>query len=202
MRMDLMQKALIAGDLDRVRQEANWLLERPEPAGMPATWTPFVLELMDAAAAVKAASDPLRAAMGIARMGAACGRCHRAQGLKLGLTWDDPPRESMDPRIHMLRHQWATERFWDGLVSADDRGWQAGAHIFFEASLHSDEMTTGAKIDPHVQMLADRLHDFGQEAERATDVEARVALYAQLVGTCARCHQEAQQGPASPPRID
>ena len=203
-RTDLMQKALIAGDLDRVRHEARWLLERPEPPGMPVAWTPFILELIAAAKDVAGAVGPNHLAVGVARMGATCGRCHRALGLDLKLTWDAPPHESMDPRIHMLRHQWATERFWDGLVAADDRGWQAGAGALAEAALHSEDLTEGARIDPHVQAHADTLHALGQSAAAvsATDTDDRVKLYAKLMTTCARCHREAGKGPASPPRLD
>lgn len=201
-RMDLMQKALISGDLDRVRREANWLLNKPEPAGMPTAWTPYILELMQATADVSKADAPEGMALGVAQIGAACGRCHAAQGLKLDLSWDRPPTETIDPKLRMLRHLWASERLWDALVAQDDRPWQAGANVFTEEALHSEDLTPDERIDPHVQQMADALHDLGKRAEASESTVERVQLFSKVLTTCATCHSDVGKGPPSPPELN
>ena len=200
-RMDVMQQALVAGDFERVKREANWILERPEPDGMPAAWTPFILELMRSARAVRATNAPAAMARQVARMGAACGRCHQSLGLQLKLTWVAPPASTREPKVHMRRHLWAVERFWDGLVSSDSRGWRAGAKVFHDDALLSEDMTDDERIDPHVEQLATDLHDFGQTAGETVDVEDKIDLYGRLLTTCATCHHDVGKGPSSPPDV-
>ena len=168
---------------------------------MPVAWTPYLVDLMASARTVHDAVDLSKIAEGVARMGATCGRCHQTLDRDLRLTWDDPPPESMDPRIHMLRHQWATERFWDGLVSGDDRGWRAGAAVFHEAALHADQLSAQERIDPHTQAFADALHEIGLSAAQVVDVEQRVTVLGQILTACAQCHREGGKGSATPPRL-
>ncbi len=201
-RTDLMLKALIAGDLDRVRAEAKWLVERPEPDGMPVDWTPFILDMNRAAIDVADTRDPEVMAMGVARMGAACGQCHASLGVRLNLTWSELPRATVDPKAHMRRHLWGVERFWDGLVSADHEAWRAGAQALIQDPLYSDQLTPGEVIDPHIQQFADDVLGLGRDALGASDFEQRAALFGDVVATCARCHYEVRKGPRSPPRLD
>ena len=200
-RTDLMQKALVAGDLDRVRREATTLLKKPEPAGMPAAWTPFLLQLMEAASEVSGATRTEDLAAGVGRMGASCGACHQGLGISLNLRWPKPPRETIDPRIRMARHQWATERLWDSLVSADDSGWYAAATVLREDPLLSEDLTAQERIDPHVQLLADRVQDMGQQAEKTVALSERIQLFGQIMSTCADCHHAVGKGPRSPPEL-
>ena len=94
------------------------------------------------------------------------------------------PPAGRAPAAHMLRHAWAADRMWDGLLTPSDALWESGATALSEDPLFlaDDESGTEAAV------LAREVHLLGIEARRLQDPDHQAGIYGRLLGTCARCH--------------
>jgi cytochrome c553 len=138
----------------------------------------------DAQRAVDAAiaSGTRADAQAVAEQAAACGSCHQAE--KEGPSFPGEPLPTGEDRKgHMHRHRWAVDRMWEGLVAHDAGRWQSGAFALLEEPLDEGRPWTKS------------VHDLGREGVERADDAARVRIFADLLATCAACHQEAGQGP-------
>jgi hypothetical protein len=88
----------------------------------------------------------------------------------------------------MLRHQWAAEQMWDGLIGPSEARWNDGIAELAEAPLVQDEILANATPTPAIAELAADVHALGDEGRKATTWEQRAAIYGRLLGTCAACH--------------
>jgi cytochrome c556 len=88
----------------------------------------------------------------------------------------------------MIRHQWAADRLWDGLVGPSDVSWQAGAEVLRDAPLFTDAVTEDVEQYEAVTKLAWQVHEIGALAATVPDHGRRAELYGTLLGTCASCH--------------
>jgi hypothetical protein len=83
----------------------------------------------------------------------------------------------------MLGHQWAAYRMWEGLIAPFDARWLDGAELLEGAPLaiaaESDQLGIADDIA--------RVRLYARRALTARPDE-RPAIYADLLGTCARCH--------------
>jgi cytochrome c553 len=184
------QSAVIAGDLEAVRSPAQWLAGHDEMAGLPQGAEPYLARLRRAAALAVDASDLSAAAAATADIGTACGACHGA--FDVGPPFDPgvPPPDEGPPVVgHMMRHVWAADRMWEGLIGPSDAAWTAGARGLSEAPFEPTEVTQNAELQPTARDLARRVHELGVKAERSSDPEARGEIYGRLLAVCSRCHQ-------------
>jgi cytochrome c553 len=167
---------LVQGHLDVVRDLAMKLAELPPDAVSPAL-APGLETLRARALALAASPDLAAAAVGTARLGATCAGCHTR--LQQGPT---PRARSLPPPqwtegMGMVRHQWAADWMWVGLVSASQEAWDRGAH-----DLAALPVPHG---DPAAQA---ELQKLGREAEALQDPDARADVYAKILIRCAGCH--------------
>jgi cytochrome c553 len=178
-----------AGRLEGVRTEANELLARESGAGLPADVANLVEELRVYAGLAARAPDITSAARAVARVAASCGSCHKA--MKRSLTYEvltDPPPGDGPVETRMIRHQWASDRLWDGLVGPSDQSWRAGAAVLRGAPLFTDDLTHDVAQYDAVTKLAWTVHEIGAQANSAAEQSVRAGLYGDLLATCASCH--------------
>lgn len=181
--------AAAAGNLQGVHAEANELLARESGAGLPSGAASHVEELRAFASLAARAPDIRSAASATARTGAACGACHR--DMKRGPAYklvSGPPTGATPVASRMIRHQWAADRLWDGLVGPSDESWRAGAGVLRDAPLFTDELTRDVEQYESVTALAWKVHEIGARANTASGQAARAELYSDLLGACATCH--------------
>lgn len=179
-----------AGRLDGVRREANELLAAVSDEGLPRRVAGLVEELQTYAGLAARAPDVTLAASAVARVAAGCGSCHRT--LKHELIYEPltgPPPGDTPLASRMLRHRWAADRLWDGLVGPSDDAWRAGAAVLRDAPLFTDALTQDVQQYEAVTKLAWTVQEIGARAISARDQGARAGLYGELLGTCATCHQ-------------
>lgn len=179
-----------AGRLSGVRTEATELLARESGEGLPTRVASHVEELRTYAGLAARAPDVTSAASAVARVAAACGSCHRS--MKRGPTYEvvtGPPADGNPLATRMLRHTWAADRLWDGLVGPSDQSWRAGASVLRDAPLFTDALTHDVAQYEPVTKLAWTVHELGARANSARDQSVRAALYGELLGTCASCHK-------------
>ncbi len=189
-----LQRAVVNGDMEAIEGTANWLAEHSKMSGAPASWDPYLAELRTAAEVAVAAPDLYTAAQATARVGAACGDCHKAHGAVVELSVEGALAEGGDAVAHMQRHVWASARLWEGLVVPSAEVWQTGAKALDEVPLVPEEVTDDQEIMTEIQLVANRVHELGAAARQALDPDMRAATYGELLATCSRCHRTAGVG--------
>lgn len=178
--VDQIQEAVIAGMLGDTRSPARWVSthrgqEYPAAAGPS-------LEMMRNEGRIMLGQDQiLQVARTLGRMGVACGSCHTALNTHVTFPIEEPPRSSATPREHMLRHAWAVDRLWEGLVAPSDASWRAGAG----GLVH---MPVDFGNNDQANRLATRLHELSDDASAASTAKDRAEVYGDVLETCALCH--------------
>lgn len=189
--VDAVRNAIISGDLEAAKAPAEWLAGHEAMEGIPTGWEQHVEQMRRSARMVVDAPDLATAANATAEMAGICGGCH--QGLDEGaqFTIVVVPSEESGVVSHMLRHEWAADRLWEGLIGPSDESWSVGAAALGEAAL--------APMDTpeEVGVLAQRVHELGKTANQTTGFRDRAALYGELITTCAECHRLMDAGPGT-----
>jgi len=187
--------AAAAGDLSALHAVATELLSRETGEGMPPKAAPYIEEYRMFAQLAARAPDPESGASAVAHVGAACGSCHRT--VKGGPRYEavsGPPEGATPVATRMIRHRWAADRLWEGLVGPSDASWKAGAAVLSDAPLFTDELTQDVAQYEAVTKLAWEVHEIGALANTAREQSRRAELYGQLLATCATCHDLLRDG--------
>lgn len=179
------QAALVAGNLEATRSPSQWLAEHQEHPDLPQGVKSPMEDLRAFARSVLRAQSVADAARSTGEMGAACGRCHTAAGAGPIFRVESMAPAGDTPSGHMMRHDWAMNRMWEGLVGPSDRLWETGA-----TALTADPIILGGdeRGGKEALQLAREVHDLGATA-RLQDPDHRAGIYGRLLTTCARCHQ-------------
>ena len=190
--------AIVRGDLAGARAGFTALAGHPMPPGLPAGAAPLVAGFQGAARAGAAAQDPSAQAEALADTARACGGCHALVHARP--TWDVPAAPPRDPglRLHMARHAWAVERMYEGLVGPTAASWSQAAAILNDHPLDASALPPGQDLPPGAEAAGRRLHALGAEALAAETPEARGALFAEALSTCATCHAAVGMPAAAP----
>ena len=180
------RNAVIAGNLPLAKR-AGTLLAQHSDDSLPESWQPSVARMKEAATDAKDAPDLQAAGAAAARLGRACGSCHAALGQGPEFVFDAAPIEGKPVLSRMLRHQWAAERMWEGLITPEPQLFAVGARTISGAPIWEEEALPQdiAEMEPQVREL-------GQQAVAASSDSARVEAYGRLLATCAGCHASAR----------
>lgn len=185
------KNAVIDGDLETVREEAEVFVSEQETHEYPEAWRPHVLEMIEVAQATATAPDIQAAASSTARLAATCGRCHRAVGAKPVFTDAVEPEEGDEVAVAMQRHQWAADRLWEGIVGPSEIAWARGSEVFPAIPGCATELDAEPDIEPRMLELCTRVSALGREGATTRELEDRARIYGELLGTCAACHTAA-----------
>lgn len=177
------------GNLERLREPLRSFAEYRYDSVSPGGWMRGIEQLQAAARLTAEAEDLTLAATGVAAMARVCGTCHREQGHSLSvvpvaIATVTPETDRVSER--MLRHDWAAERLWEGLVAPSDQAWLAGAAALSHAPV-SAPATEGNAPAGFAGALAE-LRDLGLRAGAAHSLDERTNVYALTLATCADCH--------------
>jgi hypothetical protein len=176
------QTAIIQGDLDRAREAASWLADQHPVGPTPADSSTHRSDLGSSAALIARAEDISTAAAETGRIGAACGTCHVATGGGPRFDLQSSPPGGSSQGATMVRHLWAADRMWEGLVGPSDGAWMAGAR----ALAASVSLPPGTVTGPDAL-----LHQIGSLAGEAVETEdqvERAKVYGRLLVACSQCH--------------
>jgi mono/diheme cytochrome c family protein len=83
----------------------------------------------------------------------------------------------------------AAERLWHGIVDPSDDSWRDGARRLGVLTPEPEMLTPGKTPVPKVGVLLASLRDLGERAATEETKDARAAVYAEAIATCAACHQ-------------
>ena len=177
--------AVVDGDVNGTRDAARWLASHRgddfPPAGAEA------LELMRSEGRIILAQNNITdIAMSVSRMGVACATCHKAVNGGPRINVDMAPPATSDPGKTMIRHVWAVDRLWEGLIGPSDAAWASGAAVLAAPGL---DLGPPGNRPAQADELAKRVPELGQQAKTAQDPRDRAEIYGHLLQTCALCHE-------------
>jgi mono/diheme cytochrome c family protein len=177
------ERALVHGNLELAKKKAKWIAEHNEHEVVEG-WEPHITDMRKEAAELAEASDMTTAIQHAASLAGECASCHRDLTAIIAFEWTEPPPPSKDRKLHMRRHRWAADRLWEGLVGPSDDLWVKGATMLAEEPLEGE----GIVNKEDATALAERVHELGAQAAKVPDQTNRVALFAEMLQTCSKCH--------------
>ncbi len=196
-RISTIKSAIVAGKLEEVREPATWLAEHETAAGLPAEFESYVIQMRSYARQLIEAPNLTSAAESVSNMAKTCGNCHLVNGVNLEFGYDRKPREDLEDVVtHMQRHQWATDRLWEGLIGPSDIAWNRGTDMLIDAPLLASDVTTATDKVAKIGNIVRRIHALGGIGTETKTPDARSELYAEVLGLCAGCHTLLSRGPA------
>jgi len=179
--------AVIRGDVRAAGTHAEALAAQLEQAPKVGSPTAFGV-LIEAAHAVRGASDVLSAAQATAAMLGACGRCHRVSRV----TPQFPAVSRAEPRDltgKMQAHKAAADQLLLGLTVPSDVAWRTGAQALATAPMLGSDRPLDATLQPRLAATEEHLRGLASEAAQVADPRRREAFYAQFLAACADCHR-------------
>jgi len=184
-----LRDAVIAGELEDLRGPATWLKGQIDATSFPAPWRVHVAEVQAAAAGLMTTESIAGAAAEVAAMAGACGACHASLQSGPKLTIPPLPEPVPGTNAHMIRHQWAAERMWEGLVIPSEEAWTIGAAALAEAPLAVEHLTENVELPEEVLAMGERVHKLGQTGMSTRDWAGRARIYSEFIAACATCHK-------------
>jgi hypothetical protein len=169
------------------------LTEEEGEEGLPEAHRPKLEAMRATAREFEDATTLVEAGLALAETLTHCGDCHSA--MHAGPRFAVPPLpEGETVQAHMQRHNWASDRMWEGLVSGSADAFATAADVLKEDALfeHSDYDSPN-----RIRALAQHVHRVGRSAAEAQTPEARAEVYGRLLATCAGCHRELHAGPGA-----
>ncbi len=180
-----LQTALVKGDLTSARRAAADIAEVEEIPGL--TWDagPYLMRVRTEARSIENAAQFADAVDAAGRLGTGCGACHaRTEGGPHPEGTTSAPSEVEDVDNHMVRHTWAVDRMWEGLVVPSNDRWRAGARILAE------QPVSAVGLPAEVSLFAARVHEMGRYALEDDSAEERAERFSKILSDCANCHAE------------
>jgi len=185
--------AVIAGNLEDVREPANWLANHEEPA-----WLPSVEEMRLYAARTATADDLVDAASALSEIARTCGDCHEASGVSVAMGYSAPPSpDAQGLATQMQRHLWAADRMWAALIGPSDAAWKQGAEVLADVQLTVSDIAEKDDQQAQILDLTQRAQAVGVLARQSTSVELRSGLLGEFLSLCATCHSLTGGGPGA-----
>jgi len=179
------EEAIIRGDIESAKGPAQWIAEHQETAGLPAGTENYVIEMKSAAKAVGATDDIGNAAVAAAKAVSSCGTCHAAAKVTPKLPDEAAPADTSGTTGHMREHQYAVDLMYRGLMSPSDDLWKKGAEALKASPLTEKDLT---KVTKEIVKFDARVHELADRAVKAPDTGAKIAIYGEIIGSCATCH--------------
>lgn len=191
------QTGVIQGDLDKAQAAAQWLISRQAQNSFPPSAKVFEDEILESASIISTATELMAVAIQASRIAASCGSCHQASGggPNFVVGTKSPTGDSQEEQ--MLRHLWAADRMWEGLVGPSDEAWIAGATAMAKTQPALAQAFRDSAMVQATEGFLGEVNRLAEEALRASDLAGRADVYGRLLGTCNRCH-----GPSGIPGTD
>lgn len=186
--------ALIRADMDQAREDMAWLATHAEGDVLPEALQPLLVAMQGEAGRFAAATTLSEAGTTFALMLTRCGACHTAahDGPEIA---EVPIPEGEEPAARMRRHRWASDRMFDGLITANAEMFRSGNDALTSAPLTATELPGAAALaDEQVVALTTHVRDLGAEAATAADDAARASIYGRYLATCGSCHRLVEGG--------
>jgi len=188
------QTGIVQGDLERARKAAAWLIDPLNRSPFPTAVREYEDAMLQSASLIAEAPNLATVSAQAGQLAAACGNCHQAlDGGPHFVVGSEAP-QGKNQEAHMVRHIWAADRMWEGLVGPSDEAWLAGAQALTETN-EALAPTFRAPIPPGSLVgLLQEMYALANEAMGEPDPDGRADVYGRMLDTCSRCHALASIG--------
>lgn len=188
-RVGEMESAVIDGNLERAKTVSGVIAMMDSIPDLPANAKSYEVALKDQARIGAAAPDLAAAGRSVAGMGKSCGDCHRflSRGPHFART-SQPLRSEQPATGAMLRHRWAMDQMWDGMIGPSDSAWIRGAAALQEESTYLELIRPNVPRGDAMRAMAQSLRGMGARAQGENDPGQRAIIYGRLLTTCVSCH--------------
>lgn len=180
--------AIMKGRLSQAKDAARWIASHQERQGFSGRSVYFQDAMQAFASEVDRATTLKDAANAAARMGQACGDCHREHEVQPRFLIGSVPPSGSGPQAEMVRHVWGEERMWEGLVGSGDQAWQSGAEAIQSGWLNTQEIVSSPHDRTAIRDLVMQVYELAGEATHAHDSNDRARIFGEFLYACAECH--------------
>lgn len=181
-------RALLFGDLRRARRAARDLSEMAAPGGLPG-WESSVARIRETAGRLARARSATRARRLVADLAVQCGDCHEDSADMSRFVGEPEPFDDGSAAGRMARHEWAAGAVWFGLVGPSPDLWRDGLTALAAPPLLPEAFSDDRERYQKIDALGRRMAALAARARLLDDEDAQAAAFADLLGTCAGCHQ-------------
>jgi cytochrome c553 len=187
------ERLLIIGKLDEAKRFAGAISEAAE-APAHGAWAAHVVGVRDRAAALARADSIEQACRLDAALAGACAGCHVEVGVSPAFREFPVPPDKDDVDARMLRHRWAADRMWEGIIGGATEPWLAGLDVLAAPPLDWGPPSSDRAIHARtLQRLADQARK-----HKASTIETRTKAYGEMLAACAACHTKKPAQPLAP----
>jgi mono/diheme cytochrome c family protein len=179
------EEAIIRGDVEAAQAPARWLADHQPTTGFPPHTEQPLKDMQAAARSVVATEDINNAAVAAANLVGTCGSCHSAAKVEPKLPPQEERTAASERARHMLEHQVAVDLMYRGLIVPVSGDWKKGAEALKAAPMRDKSLKD---IDKEATAAEARIHELAERALAAADKSTRVAIYGEVIGSCASCH--------------
>lgn len=179
--------ALLSDDLDAAREGARELA-RMEATGELGRWQEPVQFVRAQARRIAAADSAAEARPLAAGLATVCADCHMVYARDA--TFRAAPMPALDGTVHgvMVRHQWAADTMWLGVIAPSTELWRTGLAAITDVPVTA-ELAPDRRSRLQMEALRHRLvglkHRPGEIMAGQGDRAARLA---EILEVCASCH--------------
>jgi cytochrome c553 len=174
-----MREAVIAGNLADYRSAAGLVARDDWEPSTDESKREFTKRARAAAAVAEASPSLVAAAEALGALGDVCASCHVASGAGQIPVAPEEPIDATDPT--MLAHAVGISRAWAGLTLPSDESWTSGMRLLLQTPGDADR-------SPEVSAAARVATALARRGEHA-QVEQRSRIFADVLLTCAGCHE-------------
>jgi cytochrome c553 len=182
------QTGVVRGNLGRAREAANWLLDPANQTVFSGSAQSYQAEMVARAALISEATDLNMVASEAGHLAASCGNCHQAVGGGPNFVVGSEAPGGDSREGHMIRHIWAIDRMWEGLVGPSDDAWRAGAEALALTGPADRESFRSSLPAEDLARYLGRVENLAGTAMNTTASSDRAQIYGQVLGTCIGCH--------------
>lgn len=182
------QTGVVQGNLQRVRDAGTWLLDQGSYMGGPVAVTGDFEAMNKEARVLSQANDLAQAAAAAGRLAATCGGCHVETGGGPRFVVGSEAPGGVSQEAHMIRHLWATDRMWEGLVGPSDEAWLAGAEALAVTDPGMVDAIRATIPPDAIEGFLAGVGDAARIALEAEGLDERARAYGDAVRACTQCH--------------
>ena len=178
------ERLLVANKLEDAKTRAFLLTIPSSDPGM-APWESQSMHVTAAAVELTKAPTIATACRTEARLAKACAECHtRVPKPPAFAKLPSLPADEGTVESKMLRHQWAVDRLWDGMIGASDAAWSAALDVLASTPAPWESADDVAGHAKHLRQLANDARD----KQGTETLDGRAAAYGEIMIACAACH--------------
>lgn len=182
------QTGILQGDLEKARAAAQWLMAQENRGSFSDDLRIHEEAMLAHAGTIASAPDLGTVSSEVGPLAASCGNCHRAFGGGPRFVSGSDAPGGTSQEAHMIRHFWAVDRMWEGLVGPSDESWEAGAEALALTDPSIAAAIRATIPDDALDGFLAAVSNVAASAAATVSQDQRATAYGQVMVSCQNCH--------------